>query len=132
MKVRHLFAWFVMATVLLAVVLCAQTTPFVTYVKTVTTNTVPEALTTDSGTNFRTIIIQGLKAARTTNAGTVWIGTNPTNNTAGIKLGAGESVTITMDTGYGFDPSDKIGFDPSDLYIDVETEADGVVAICIP
>lgn len=87
-------------------------------VKVVASTTVPELL----GTNLlaRTWIFSGCKAARTNNTGRVWICRNPTNDSAGIPLAAGATVTIIL-------PYSEIQW-----WIDVETAGDGVTCLLIP
>ena len=88
--------------------------------KTVAAIATPEAIAAD-GTYFRTATLIGKKAARTNNAGTVYIGIGATNDTQAYPVQPGESITLTM-------PAGEKG-DLNDWYIDAENAGDGLVVI---
>jgi hypothetical protein len=93
----------------------------ISVVKTVTTNTVPEQLTTTEYWGH-TVTFLGMKATRTNNTGTVYVQWNSTNQGSGIPLLPGAVLSITM-------PDEKKkGICATNFYIDVETDGDGVVA----
>jgi hypothetical protein len=94
---------------------------FGSIIKTVAATGTPEALGT-SATRFHSVAFQGLKAARTDNTGTVWIQPNSGDGTAAMKLEPGDVVGFTADAADDYFTADQ-------FYIDVETAADGVVAL---
>ena len=89
--------------------------------KTVSATGTPEALGSGAvrGHSFTFV---GMKAARTDNAGKVYIQPAAGNDTAGIPLNPGDTITFTADS-----PDDY--FTDAQFFIDVETAGDGVVAI---
>lgn len=97
--------------------LASQPAPLTLIVTTVT-NTVPVVLGTNT-LHFKSVMFQGLKAAHTTNTGTVWIQFSSTNDAGGFKLPAGGSVLVTSTR----------ALDAADFWIDSETSGDGVVAM---
>lgn len=92
-----------------------------TIIKTVSSTGTPEVLGTDS-TLFHSITFQGMKAARTLNAGNVYIQPASGNDTAGYRLEPGASITFQAG-------QEDNHFAADQFYIDVETAGDGVVAI---
>jgi len=94
---------------------------FASIIKTVSATGTPEVLGSVS-TRFHSVAFQGLKAARTDNTGTVWIQPGSGNDTAAMKLEPGDVISFTADA-----PDDY--FTADQFYIDVETAADGVVAL---
>ena len=89
-------------------------------IKTVAASATPEALAAD-GTFFQTATLIGKKAARTLNAGTVYLGIGSTNDTQALEILPGEIVEITASSGQKYDLND--------WYLDVATAGDGVVVI---
>ena len=94
---------------------------FGSIIKTVAATGTPEALGT-SATRAHSITFLGLKAARTDNAGKVWISPNSGNDTAAIPLDPGDTVTFTANSSDDYFTADQ-------FFIDVQTAADGVVAL---
>ncbi len=90
-------------------------------IKTVSATGTPEALGT-SATRAHSVTFLGLKAARTNNAGKVWVSPNSGNDTAAIPLDPGDDITFSASTEDGYFSADQ-------FYIDVETAGDGVVAL---
>ena len=88
--------------------------------KTVSATGTPEALGSGAvrGHSFTFV---GMKAARTNNAGTVYIQPGSGNDTAGIPLSPGGTITFTADS-----PDDY--FTDAQFYIDVENAGDGCIA----
>ena len=93
----------------------------VSITKTVTTNSVPEQLTTTEYWGH-TVTFLGMKATRTNNTGTVYVQWNSTNQGSGIPLLPGATLSITMPD------ARKQGICLTNFWIDVETDGDGVVA----
>tara|TARA_R100001443_G_scaffold100871_1_gene108409 strand:- start:2329 stop:2637 length:309 start_codon:yes stop_codon:yes gene_type:complete len=93
---------------------------FGSIIKTVSATGTPEALGSGSvrGHSFTFV---GMKAARTDNAGKIYIQPASGNDTAGIPLSPGDSITFTAD-------SDDDYFTDAQFYIDVENAGDGVIA----
>lgn len=89
-------------------------------IKTIAATDTPEALAADS-TFFQTAMIGGLKAARTNNVGTVYLGIGLTNDTQPLAITAGEWVSIVAPIGQKFDLND--------FYLDVLNAGDGVAVI---
>ena len=89
-------------------------------IKTVTATATPEALAAD-GTFFRMATVIGVKAARTNNAGIVYLGIGATNDTQPYAINPGESITIEAPVG--------AKYDLNDWYLDVLNAADGVAVI---
>ena len=85
--------------------------------KTVAAAGTPEALAAD-GTFFQSATYIGIKAARTNNAGTVYLGIGATNDTQIIPIAPGEQGVIQAPPGQKFDLND--------FYLDVETAGDGL------
>ena len=94
---------------------------FGSIIKTVSATGTPEALGS-SATRAHSVTFIGLKAARTDNAGKVWIQPGSGDGTAAIPLSPGEDVTFTAGAEDGYFSADQ-------FYIDVETAGDGVVAL---
>jgi len=94
---------------------------FGSIIKTVSATGTPEALGS-GGVRAHSVTFLGLKAARTNNAGKVWISPNSGNDTAAVPLDPGDEVTFTSSA------EDKY-FTDAQFYIDVETAGDGCVAI---
>jgi len=86
-------------------------------IKTVAAIGTPEALAAD-GTFFQSATYIGIKAARTNNAGTVYLGIGATNDTQIIPIAPGEQGIIQAPPGQKFDLND--------FYLDVETAGDGL------
>ena len=93
---------------------------FGSIIKTVSATGTPEALGSGSvrGHSFTFV---GMKAARTDNAGKIYIQPASGNDTAGIPLSPGDSITFTAD-------SDDDYFTDAQFYIDVENAGDGCIA----
>ena len=93
---------------------------FGSIIKTESATGTPEALGSGSvrGHSFTFV---GMKAARTDNAGKIYIQPASGNDTAGIPLSPGDSITFTAD-------SDDDYFTDAQFYIDVENAGDGVIA----
>ena len=90
--------------------------------KTNASATVPVRLAAVRGANFfKSATFYGKLHARTNNTGTVYLGTNSTNDTQAISIAAGEYVVITA-------PENSY-FDLYDFYLDVATANDGVVVV---
>ena len=89
-------------------------------IKTVAIVGTPEALAA-AGTVFRTATIAGIKAARTNNVGTVYLGIGATNDTQVYKISPGETVKLTAP------PGEK--YDLNDWYCDVLNAGDGLGVI---
>lgn len=89
-------------------------------IKTVAATATPEALAADA-TYFQTAMIGGLKAARTNNVGTVYLGIGSTNDTQPLAITAGEWITVNAPVGQKFDLND--------WYLDVLNAGDGVAVI---
>ena len=89
--------------------------------KTVSATGTPEALGSGS-VRAHSITFFGMKAARTDNAGRVYIQVASGNDTAGAPLDPGDSVTFTAN---GADEY----YTDAQFFIDVENAGDGVVAI---
>lgn len=70
---------------------------------------------------FKTATFYGRLDARTSNTGTVYLGTVSTNNTQPIEVTAGAAVVITA-------PANSY-LDLYDFYLDVATANDGVVVV---
>ena len=94
---------------------------FGSIIKTVAATGTPEALGT-SATRCHSVTFIGLKAARTDNAGKVWVSPNSGNDTAAVPLDPGDDITFTAGAEDGYFSADQ-------FYIDVETAGDGVVAL---
>jgi hypothetical protein len=94
---------------------------FGSIIKTVSATGTPEALGS-GGVRAHSVTFLGLKAARTNNAGKVWISPNSGNDTAAVPLDPGDEVTFTSSTEDNY-------FTDAQFYIDVETAGDGCVAI---
>jgi len=94
---------------------------FGSIIKTVSATGTPEALGSGA-VRAHSVTFLGLKAARTDNAGKVWISPNSGNDTAAIPLNPGDEVTFAANS-----PDDY--FTDAQFYIDVETAGDGVVAL---
>ena len=75
----------------------------------------------DGGVRGHSFTFVGMKAARTDNAGKVYIQPASGNDTAGIPLNPGDTITFTADS-----PDDY--FTDAQFYIDVETAGDGCIA----
>ena len=82
---------------------------------------VPAQITTNDY-RARTIVFVGNKAARTPNSGTVWIQVNSTNDSPGIKLLSGQTISLT---------AGAAGFDLRAFYVDVETTNDGCAVLML-
>jgi hypothetical protein len=82
----------------------------------------PIQLATNESIRARTLVFIGNKAARTVNAGTVWIQCNSTNDSPGIKLLSGQTISLTAGPG---------GFDLTNFWVDVETTNDGVTVMIL-
>lgn len=109
-----------LASILLTVTLMFAAVGTTEITKTNSSTTSPVQLTTNS-VKCRTIVLTGYKSARTPNTGDVWIQyNNSTNNSAGLKLQSGQTISIT---------AGNTGLDASDIWIDPDTANDGVVAI---
>jgi hypothetical protein len=93
---------------------------FGSIIKTVSATGTPEALGSGSvrGHSFTFV---GMKAARTDNVGKIYIQPASGNDTAGIPLNPGDTITFTAD-------SDDDYFTDAQFYIDVENAGDGVIA----
>ena len=93
---------------------------FGSIIKTVSATGTPEALGSGSvrGHSFTFV---GMKAARTDNVGKIYIQPASGNDTAGIPLNPGDTLTFTAD-------SDDDYFTDAQFYIDVENAGDGVIA----
>jgi hypothetical protein len=91
-------------------------------VKTVASTGTPEVVGTNA-TTFKSITFLPYNAARALNTGRVWIQFTSTNGDEGIPLGntEGNSITFTAPEGKHYDLSQ--------FYVDVETNADGVMYI---
>lgn len=90
--------------------------------KTNSSTTVPTRLVSVRGQSFfKTATFYGKLHARTNNTGTVYLGTNSTNDTQAISIAAGDYVVITA-------PENSY-FDLYDFYLDVATANDGVVVV---
>lgn len=90
--------------------------------KTNASASVPVRVSAVRGMNvFKTATFYGKLHARTNNTGTVYLGTNSTNDTQAISIAAGEYVVITA-------PPNSY-FDLYDFYLDVATTNDGVVVV---
>jgi len=94
---------------------------FGSIIKTVSATGTPEALGS-GGVRAHSVTFLGLKAARTNNAGKVWISPNSGNDTAAVPLDPGDEVTFTSSAEDNY-------FTDAQFYIDVETAGDGCVAI---
>ena len=94
---------------------------FGSIIKTVSATGTPEALGS-GGVRAHSVTFLGLKAARTNNAGKVWISPNSGDDTAAVPLDPGEDVTFVSSTEDNY-------FTDAQFYIDVETAGDGCVAI---
>ena len=94
---------------------------FGSIIKTVAATGTPEALGT-SATRAHSFTFLGLKAARTDNAGKVWVSPNSGNDTAAIPINPGDEVTFAANSSDDYFTADQ-------FYIDVETAGDGVVAL---
>jgi len=88
--------------------------------KTVAAIATPEALAAND-TLFRRATLLGKKAARTNNAGIVYLGIGATNDTQALEINPGETVTIEAPVG--------CKYDLNDWYLDVLNAGDGVVVI---
>ena len=93
---------------------------FGSIIKTVSATGTPEALGSGSvrGHSFTFV---GMKAARTDNVRKIYIQPASGNDTAGIPLNPGDTITFTAD-------SDDDYFTDAQFYIDVENAGDGVIA----
>lgn len=91
-----------------------------TLIKTVAASGTPEAIAASS-TIVSKLILIGKKAARTNNTGIVYFGFTSTNDEQAHEIAAGAVVE--------FSPPNGQVYDLSDIYIDVATNGDGVVAI---
>jgi len=90
--------------------------------KTNASATVPVRLTATKGQHlFRRATFYGRLDARTNNTGTVWLGWNPTNDTQTVAVSSGASVVMEAPPGSWLDLYD--------IYLDVATTNDGVVAV---
>jgi len=98
----------------------AELTTPVQLIKTVAAVGTPEALAA-VGTYFQYASIFGKKAARTDNAGVVYLGTTSANDTQGIAIGVGSLLSIEAP------PKQK--YDLGTFYLDVVTAGDGVVVV---
>tara|TARA_R110000765_G_scaffold42660_2_gene89997 strand:- start:427 stop:735 length:309 start_codon:yes stop_codon:yes gene_type:complete len=94
---------------------------FGSIIKTVSATGTPEALGTGA-IRCHSITFLGMKAARTNNAGKIWVSPGSGNDTAAVPVEPGESTTFTAK-----DADDY--FTNAQFYIDVETAGDGVIAI---
>jgi|TARA_R110002110_G_scaffold393428_1_gene607167 hypothetical protein len=94
---------------------------FGSIIKTVSATGTPEALGS-GGVRAHSVTFLGLKAARTNNAGKVWISPNSGNDTAAVPLDPGDEVTFTSSAEDNY-------FTDAQFFIDVETAGDGCVAI---
>ena len=94
---------------------------FGSIIKTVAATGTPEALGSGA-VRAHSVTFLGLKAARTGNAGKVWVSPNSGNDTAAVPLDPGDSITFTA-------TAEDDYFTDSQFYIDVETAGDGCVAI---
>jgi hypothetical protein len=97
--------------------------PLPELIKTVSSSSVPEQLSTNNDTHYRTIVFTGNKSARTTNTSKVWLQQNPTNDAGGFYIQPGERIIIT---------DQQNGVCPTNWWIDVETASDGVSCELIP
>ena len=88
--------------------------------KTVAATGTPEALA-PNGTYFRMAKLSGKKAARTDNAGIVYLGIGGTDNTQPFPINPGEEIEIKVP------PGEK--FDLNDWYCDVLNAGDGLTII---
>ena len=98
----------------------AVTTKPTQIIKTVAATGTPEALAA-KGTFFRDATLIGVKAARTNNAGVVYLGISTTDNTQFFDIQPGEMVGIQAL------PGEK--YDLNDWYLDVLNAGDGVAII---
>ena len=89
--------------------------------KTVAATGTPEVLGTDS-VLFHSITFQGMKSARTLNAGNVYIQPASTDDSAGFRLEPGSSITFEAGEEDNYFAADQ-------FYIDVDQAGDGVVAL---
>lgn len=105
-----------------ALVLAAYGAAWIPIKKTVASAGTPEQLST-SDTRYRKMILVANKTARGTNTSRIWIQTSGTNDEGGFYLDPGERFAITdLDNGTA----------PSEVWIDVVSDGDGLVATCIP
>lgn len=88
--------------------------------KTIAAVSTPEALAAD-GTFFRRAMLIGKKAARTNNAGIVYLGIGDTNDTQALEISPNEPINIVAP------PGEK--YDLNDWYLDVLNVGDGVIII---
>lgn len=112
--------WIVIGLALAAFSIAVADNGVSTIVKTVTTNTVPERLTTNAGT-FSRIVFHARASARSTNSGAVYLQWISTNDTAAIIISANGQYTL-----------DAMNADMrqlTNIWVDVETSGDGVVAV---
>lgn len=98
----------------------AATTVPVQVTKTVAASGTPEALAAD-GTFFLTATLIGKRSARVNNTSSVFLGIGSGNDTQALEISPGEVVQITA--------SDGQRYDLNDWYLDVVTNADGVIII---
>ena len=89
-------------------------------IKTVAATGTPEALATDA-TYFRSALVIAKKAARTANAGNIYLGIGATNDTQPYEIAPGDVLSIKAD------PGTKM--DLNDWYVDVLNAGDGVAVI---
>lgn len=87
------------------------------FVKTVASTGTPEAV---SSTNLfvRTVTFTGIKAARTANAGTVYVGFTSTNDEQFMSIASNGQLVMTA-------PEDRV-INLKNIYIDVANNGDGV------
>lgn len=86
-------------------------------IKTVALVATPEVLAAD-GTYFHSATLVGIKAARTDNVGTVYLGIGTTNDTQLFPIEPGASFSISAPEGYRLDLND--------FALDVLNAGDGV------
>jgi hypothetical protein len=89
--------------------------------KTNSSTSTPVRVGTTRGTYFKSATFYGKSAVRTSNTGTVYLGTNSTNDTQSIEVTAGGWVVISASPGSYLDLYD--------IYLDVGTANDGVVVV---
>ncbi len=88
-------------------------------IKTVADAGTPERISATAGTFFRQATFLGKKAARTDNTSSAFLGMTATNDAQAYEIVAGGEITITAPIG--------CKYDLYDFYLDVGTNADGVV-----
>lgn len=118
MKIRIslLLVWLTVATAAVA-----QTPIAVGQFVVVNTDSTTPAILTNGTARAINITLIGRKANRTDNTGTVWVGFLATNDTQPIKVTSGAIIGITV-------PAGKAIMLAS-LYLDVETNGDGVMVL---